>query len=94
MENRHRLRFVFRRAGFDERAEKHLQKAPADRVDHNGNQQSDKGIWEQFGQKNQRRHADDNKRVSDKRAGAISHPVDQKDGQQIDAQLYDEIHRN
>ena len=91
MQQAHGGLFVIGGAGFDDRADQHLQQPAADGVDHHGNDQPGKRAGQQLRQHGQRDEPGSRKDVRQHHRRAVADAVDEARAEQVDRKLHAEV---
>ena len=91
MQQAHGGLFVIGGAGFDDRADQHLQQPAADGVDHHGNDQPGKRAGQQLRQHGQRDEPGGRKDVRQHHRRAVADAVDEARAEQVDRKLHAEV---
>ena len=91
MEQAHHLLFVIRRARLDYRADYDFEQSAADRVEHDGNEQTDKRRRQNIRQDGQRNKSRRREHMSRDSRRTVAYLIDKERGEQIDAKLENKI---
>ena len=91
MKKAHHFFLVFRRAGFNYGADKHLKKSPSDSINANGKENSQKGVRHYFRQDREENKPRCGGDVRDDNRRAIADFVDKQRRKGVNQKLYHKI---